>query len=162
MSSIQEFIDNWKNKDKKQNEKYNKIYYIYKKDNLNIDIKDEDAIMIQFVKDNPFISFKEYNQLAIKNNLIYNNGKVPYVVYLLSRVLYENPTNENKIIEVGKKLYDLGDKKLMRFVYSILSIIHKQYLDPVVNGQNVMYDKYWIKIIDDWKNINILLNNKII
>ncbi len=162
MNNIQEFIDYWKSQDKNKPEKYKKIYLIYKKDNKNIDILDEDKIMNQFVLDNPFISFKEFKDIIIKNNLIDTNNKnykIPYEFYLLSKILYENPTNENKIKEIGYKIYSYGDTKLMRFIYSILSIIHKQYNCSVIKGQNVIYDIYWSQIIENWKISKTLLSN---
>lgn len=143
--SIQEFIDEWKNKDIDLNkpEKYNKIYYFYKKDNQNIEIKDENAIILQFVNENPFVSYKKFIIIALQNNLIEKNAKLPYDIYLLTKIIYENPTNEDKIIDYGQRIYKLGGSKLIKFVYSILSIIHKQYLDPVVSGQQAIYDKCW-------------------
>ena len=150
MNNIEEFISYWKNFDNNKPDKYLKEYKIYKKDNKNIDILDEDKIMQQFIIDNPFISFIEFKDIIIKNKLILGK-KIPYELYIFSKSLYENPTNENKIKELGFKIYNYGDKKLMRLIYKILSIIHKEYKDAVVQGQNVIYDINWTPIIPDWK-----------
>ncbi len=150
-NNINDIINIWKKDDESKPSKFRKIYNIYKKDIHGQDIKDEDKIMLTFIEENPFISYKEFNNIAMKNGLIDSSLVIPFDIYNISKLLYMNPIDKNKIIEIGKALYESGGKKLMRLVSKILTYYYNQYSDPVVFSQQAIIDLIWDNIESNWK-----------
>lgn len=151
-NTIIDIINNWKKgNDSNKPEKYKKIYNFFKKDKNDQDIKDEDKIMLTSSQESPFISYKEFNDIAINAGYIDKSLTIPRDIYNISKLLYQNPTNKEIIIDIGKSLYQSGGKKIMRLIYNILTIFYHQYDDPVIYGQPAFIDICWTNFMKDWK-----------
>jgi hypothetical protein len=99
-------------------------------DNNNIDIEDfiqvEDEMIIEFVKVTPYICCK---------------------------IIYENPTNKNVIVEMGKKIYEMGGIQALSANYSII-----KYFSPYWNSTNIIIkmqgriiEEYFQDVSSEWK-----------
>jgi len=111
------------------------------KDNKDL-IKAEDEMIVEFVKVMPYPSYEE--MLEKLDNYIDLWCEYGEQHHIYCKTIYENPTNKNLIVEMGKKIYEMGGLQALSANHSII-----KYFSPYWNSTNIII-KMQGKIIEDY------------
>jgi hypothetical protein len=122
---------------------------------VNNDIEDfiqvEDEMIIEFVKVTPYPNYEEMLEKLDKHiDLLSEYGIKNHIC---CKTIYENPTNKNLIIEMGKKIYEMGGIQSLSANHTII-----KYLSPYWNSTNIIIksqggiiEEYFQDVSSDWK-----------
>jgi hypothetical protein len=123
--------------------------------NNNSEYKDfiqvEEELIREFVKVNPYSDYEEMlEKLEERIELWCEYGKEEHIC---CKIIYDNPTNKNLIVKMGKKLYEKGGMQTLTANHSII-----KYFSPYMNSTNYiikmqgrMIEEYFQDVCEDWK-----------
>jgi hypothetical protein len=107
--------------------------------------------MDQFVKENPYPTYKEM-LLKLDNNmdLFSEYGKMQHV---WCKTIYENPTNKTLIVETGKKIYRLGGMQALVSINTVLKYFSPYWdsFDADIKDQGNVIDLYFAGVTLEWR-----------
>ena len=114
-------------------------------------IETEDDIIKSFVTSTPYPSYQEMMDY-LKNN-IELGCEYGEMNHNLCKTIYENPTNKELIVEMGKKIYERGGIQALSANYTIL-----KYFSPycrstniVIKSQVSMIEHFFQSVTEEWK-----------
>jgi hypothetical protein len=118
----------------------------------NNDNKDlEDEVIIEFVKVTPYPSYEEMLEKLDKHiGLWCEYGKQHHIC---CKTIYENPTNKNLIIEMGKKIYKMGGMQALSANHTIIKCF-SPYWDStniIIKTQGRIIEEYFQDVSSEWK-----------
>lgn len=123
------------------------------KDLSNIEdlIKVEDEAILNFVKETPYPNYEEMlEKLDDHIDLWSEYGEYQH---LCCKIIYENPTNKNIIVERGKQIYKMGGKQALSAIHTII-----KYFSPYWNSENIIIkmqgriiEEYFQEVTPEWK-----------
>jgi hypothetical protein len=119
-------------------------------DNKNL-IQVEDEVIIEFVKVTPYPNYKKMlEKLDTHIELWCEYGKQHHIC---CKIIYENPTNKNLIVEMGKKIYEMGGMRALSANHTII-----KYFSPYWNSTNIIIktqgriiEEYFQDVSSEWK-----------
>ena len=114
-------------------------------------IKVEDEVIVEFVKVTPYPNYEEMlEKLNIYIDLWVEYGEQHHIC---CKIIYENPTNKNLIVEMGKKIYEMGGLQALSANHSII-----KYFSPYWNSTNIIIkmqgriiEEYFQEVSPEWK-----------
>ena len=122
-------------------------------DNNDIEnfIQVDDEMIIEFVKATPYPNYEE--MLEKLDNHIDLWSEYGIQNHICCKIIYENPTNKNLIVEMGKKIYKMGGMQALSANHTII-----KYLSPywksaniIIKSQGVIIQEYFQDVSSDWK-----------
>jgi len=125
------------------------------KEEINDYIKIEKEIIKEFAKSNPYPEYKEiYNFLKInsENNLTCLDMLCEYheINHNYCKIIYDNPNNEELIIDIGKKIYDRGGMQALQQNYYVLKLIYSNSTNNIIKGYSRIIENYFQKVTYEW------------
>ena len=120
--------------------------------NITQFITAEHQILENFVQQNPY---PEYDiMLENISNIAYLWSEYGEHNHVWCKAIYENPTNEEIIVKMGKLIYKRGGiKSLSANYYTLLHFSpYKQSTHPVVTGQRRMIGIYFQQVCSEWNS----------
>jgi hypothetical protein len=116
----------------------------------NEGIRIENEMLLAFVKENPYPTY-EVMLNKLNAELWAEYGKINHVC---CKIIYENPTNKDLIVEMGKKIYECGGIRALYANHDILNY-HSPYGDRknhnVIRSQARMIEFYFEDVCSEWK-----------
>jgi len=114
-------------------------------------IETENDIIKSFVTSTPYPSYQEMMDY-LKNN-IELECEYGEINHNLCKTIYENPTNEELIIEVGKKIYKRGGIQALYANYTILKYFSPYWRSTniVIKSQGSMIGHFFQSVTEEWK-----------
>ena len=118
----------------------------------NNDNKDsENDVIIEFVNVTPYPNYEE--MLEKLDNHIDLWSEYGEQHHMCCKLIYENPTNKNLIIEMGKNLYEMGGMQALSANHTII-----KNFSPYCNSTNIIIQKqgriieeYFQEVSPEWK-----------
>ena len=114
-------------------------------------IQVEDEMIAEFVKVTPYPSYEE--MLEKLNNYIDLWAEYGEQHHICCKIIYENPRNKNLIVEMGKKIYEMGGMQALSANHSII-----KYFSPYWNSTNIIIkmqgriiEEYFQEVSPEWK-----------
>lgn len=114
-------------------------------------IEVENEMILEFVKMNNYPNYQEMlNKLQNNIKLLseYNQQN-----HICCKIIYDNPTNKNLIVEMGKKIYQSGGIQSLSAIHSII-----KYFSPYWNSTNYIIkmqgriiEEYFQDVTVEWK-----------
>jgi hypothetical protein len=122
---------------------------------VNNDIEDfiqvDDEMIIEFVKVTPYPNYEEMLEKLDKHTDLLSKYGIKN--HICCKTIYENPTNKNLIIEMGKKIYEMGGIQSLSANHTII-----KYLSPywkstniIIKSQGGIIEEYFQDVSSDWK-----------
>ena len=99
-------------------------------------------MIVEFVKVTPYPNYEE--MLEKLDNYIELWAEYGMQNHICCKTIYENPTNKNLIVEMGKRIYDMGGMQALSANHTII-----KYLSPYWNSSNIII-KMQGRIIEDY------------
>jgi len=114
-------------------------------------IQVEDEVIVEFVKVTPYPNYEEMlEKLNIYIDLWAEYGEQHHIC---CKIIYENPTNKKLIVEMGKKIYEMGGLQALSANHSII-----KYFSPYWNSTNIIIkmqgriiEEYFQEVSPEWK-----------
>lgn len=113
--------------------------------------KKEDEMLVEFVKTTPYPNYKQMlKKLEGHIDLWSEYGEKNHK---WCKIIYENPTNKNVIVEMGKNIYEGGGGHTLWMNTNII-----KYFSPYWNSTNIiikmqggMIEQYFTDAFPEWK-----------
>lgn len=114
-------------------------------------IKSEDEMILEFVKVMPYPNYEEMlEKLDDHIDLWSEYGNHHHIC---CKIIYENPTNKKLIVEMGKKIYEMGGLQALSANHTII-----KYFSPYWNSTNItikmqgkIIEEYFQEVSPEWK-----------
>jgi hypothetical protein len=114
-------------------------------------IQVEDEVIVEFVKVTPYPNYEEMLEKLFNHiELLCEYGKKHHIC---CKIIYENPTNKNLIVEMGKKIYKMGGIQALSAIHTII-----KYFSPYCNSTNIIIktqgkiiEVYFQDVSSEWK-----------
>lgn len=114
-------------------------------------IQVEDEVILEFVKVTPYPNYEEMLEKLDNNiELWCEYGKQHHIC---CKIIYENPRNKNLIVEMGKKIYEMGGMQALSANHTII-----KYFSPYWNSTNIIIkmqgriiEEYFQDVSSEWK-----------
>jgi hypothetical protein len=118
---------------------------------LETSYKQEDKILTEFVNKMPYPEYKKL--LDTLNHNVILSCPYSYDFHTWCQTIYENPTDEKLIVEMGKKIYKKGGLQALKQSHSILSYFspYMASTDTVIRSQSIMIGKYFHGVCSEWE-----------
>ena len=111
----------------------------------------EDELIAEFVKTMPYPNYEEMLEKLDNNIELWSEYGEQHHIYC--KLIYENPTNKNLIIEMGKKIYEMGGIQALSASHTII-----KYFSPYWNSTNIIIktqgriiEEYFQDVSSEWK-----------
>ena len=72
--------------------------------------------------------------------------------HLCCKAIYENPTNPELIIDMGKKIYQRGGMQALVMNFYVLQSMYSGSNIPAINGQPRIIESYFTKVCPEWQD----------
>lgn len=121
-------------------------------------VKIEEELIEEFVKANPYPPYKEIYNLLEKqsdSDLTYLDMFCEYGEknHICCKIIYDNPNNEELIVDMGKKIYERGGKWALQQNLRVLRLIYSNSTHPIIKGHARMIEDYFHqKVSPEWLN----------
>ena len=118
----------------------------------NNDNKDsENDVIVKFVKVTPYPNYEEMLEKLDNHLDLWSEYGEQH--HMCCKLIYENPTNKNLIIEMGKNLYEMGGMQALSANHTII-----KNFSPYCNSTNIIIQKqgriieeYFQEVSPEWK-----------
>ena len=121
----------------------------------NNDIEDfiqvEDEMIIEFVKVTPYPNYEEMlEKIDNKIELWSEYGKEHHIC---CKIIYENPTNKNLIVEMGEKIYKMGGLQALSANHTIIKNFSPYWnsTNIIIKMQEKIIEEYFHEVSPEWK-----------
>jgi hypothetical protein len=112
----------------------------------------ERSLIVEFVKVTPYPNYEEMLEKLDNNiELLCEYGKQHHKC---CKIIYENPTNKILIVEMGKKIYEMGGMQSLSTNHTII-----KYFSPYWNSTNIrikiqgrIIENYFQDVSSEWKD----------
>ena len=107
---------------------------------------DDNAIIIRFVQTNPYPSYEEMmERIDCRVDLFAEYGSKNHVC---CKIIYENPTNKELIVEMGKAIYKMGGLQALSKNHEIIKCFSPY--KTLVQGRII--EEYFEGVCAEWKS----------
>ena len=97
-------------------------------------------LLENYIKENPYPTYEEMEERISHNAVLYSEyGKMHHEY---CKAIYENSTNKDLIVQMGKRIFNLGGMQALQANYNIL-----RYFTPFSESDNSEI-RSWGKIIE--------------
>ena len=115
------------------------------------EIKEYNEMIEEYVKLNPYPSYdKMIKKIGNELDLYAEYGDVNH---FCCKIIYENPTNKDLIVKMGKKIYSRGGMQSLQANCTII-----KYLSPYYESSNIqikshgrVLEFYFEEVTDEWR-----------
>ena len=109
-------------------------------------------MILEFIKVNPYPNFEEMLE-KLKNNieLISEYGLQQHIC---CKIIYENPRNKKLIVDMGKKIYELGGFEALQANHSIIKYFSPYWennTNNIIKSQGSIIEQYFEEVSLEWK-----------
>lgn len=115
------------------------------------EIQKENKMIEEYVKLNPYPSYDEIEKKLEKHLDLY--AEYGDLNHFCCKIIYENPTNKDLIVKMGKKIYERGGMTALQSNYHVI-----RYFTPFWESSNLviksyarMFDFYFTEVTDEWR-----------
>ena len=121
----------------------------------NNDIEDfiqvEDEMIIEFVKVTPYPNYEEMLEKLDKHIDLWSEYGIKN--HICCKIIYENPTNKNLIVEMGKKIYEMGGMQALSANHTIIKYLSPYWnsTNKIIKSQGGIIQEYFQDVSSDWK-----------
>ena len=108
-------------------------------------------VIVEFVKVTPYPNYEEMlEKLDNHIELWCEYGKQNHIY---CKTIYENPTNKNLIIEMGKKIYKMGGMQALLSNHTIIKYLSPYWnsTNKIIKSQGGIIQEYFQDVSSDWK-----------
>lgn len=121
-------------------------------DNTTIDdfIQIENDMILEYVRANPYPMYEEMLSRIRSNIELWSEyGKKQHIC---SKIIYENPTNKELIIQMGKKIYDIGGIQSLVSIHRILKYFSPYWSSKnhVIKSHGSLIEDYFQYVTTSW------------
>jgi len=106
----------------------------------------EQQEMTEFIKSNPYPIFEKVEE-KIQNRLDLW-CEYSFSNHMFCKIIYENPTNKDLIVEMGTKIYKMGGMQALLANYFII-----KYFSPYSESTNIIVKEQEKKIAEYFKDV---------
>jgi hypothetical protein len=113
--------------------------------------KAEDEMIVEFVKVTPYPNYEEMlEKLDDRIDLWSEYGECHHIC---CKIIYENPTNKNLIIEMGKKIYEMGGLQALSANHTIIKFFSPYWksTNVIIKTQARIIEEYFQEVSSEWK-----------
>ena len=115
-------------------------------------IQVENEMILEFIKVNPYPNYKEMLE-NIKDfiELVSEYGPSQHIC---CKIIYENPRNKKLIVEMGKKIYEMGGFNALQANHSIIKYFSpywKNNTNNIIKSQGSIIEQYFEEVSLEWK-----------
>ena len=114
-------------------------------------IQVEDEVIVEFVKVTPYPNYEEMLKKLDKHiELLCEYGKQHH---MCCKIIYENPTNKNLIVEMGKKIYEMGGIQALSSNHAIIKYFSPYWKSTniIIKMQGRIIEEYFQNVSSEWK-----------
>lgn len=111
----------------------------------------EHEMITEFVKITPYPNYEEMLEKLDNNIELWSEYGEQH--HICCKLIYENPSNKNLIIEMGKKIYEMGGMQALSSNHTII-----KYFSPYWSSTNITIQKqgkiieeYFQEVSPEWK-----------
>ena len=118
----------------------------------SFDNDDDDDAIIRFVESNPYPSYEEMmERIDCRVDLFAEYGSKNHD---WCKTIYENPTNKELIVEMGKAIYKMGGMHALSKNHEIIKCFSPYWSsgDPEIRVQGRMIEEYFKGVCAEWKS----------
>ena len=114
-------------------------------------IQVEDEMIVEFVKVTPYPNYEE--MLEKLNNYIDLWAEYGEQHHICCKIIYENPRNKNLIVEMGKKIYEMGGMQALSANHTIIKYLSPYWnsTNKIIKSQGGIIQEYFQDVSSDWK-----------
>ena len=111
----------------------------------------EAASIKKFVQTNPYPSYEEMmERIDCRLDLFAEYGTQNHE---WCKIIYENPTNKELIVKVGKAIYKMGGTQALSKNHEIIKCFSPYYKNPDIKiQQGRMIEEYFEDVCAEWKS----------
>jgi hypothetical protein len=70
--------------------------------------------------------------------------------HICCKVIYDNPNNEELIVDMGKKIYELGGMQALQQNHRVSRLIYSNSTHPIIRGHARIIENYFEKVSPEW------------
>jgi hypothetical protein len=114
-------------------------------------IEMEDEMILEFVKVTPYPNYDEMlNKLENRIELWCEYGNQNHIC---CKIIYENPTNKNLIVEMGKKIYEIGGMQALSANHTTIKYFSPYWnsTNTIIKMQGNIIESYFQNVTSEWK-----------
>lgn len=115
-------------------------------------ITEEDKMILQFVKKYPYPDHEV--MLSKLNSYVDLYAEYSKLNHACCKIIYENPTNAEIILNSGKQIYKNGGIELLKATHRILKYFSPYWSSSniIVKSQGSMIEVYFQGVTSEWKS----------
>jgi hypothetical protein len=122
-------------------------------DNSNIEdlIHVDDEMIMEFVKVTPNPNYEEMLEKLDNHLDLWSEYGVQNHIWC--KIIYENPTNKTLIVEMGKKIYEMGGMQALSANHTIIKYFSPYWKSTniIIKSQGVIIQEYFQDVSSNWK-----------
>ena len=118
---------------------------------IQLDDKNRNKVIEEFVNGTPYPNYEE--MLEKLDNHIDLWSEYGEQQHAYCKIIYENPTNKNLIVEMGKNIYNMGGIQALSANHTII-----KHFSPYWNNTNIIIkmqekiiEEYFQEVSPEWK-----------
>lgn len=119
--------------------------------NIKDFIQVEDEMIIEFVKATPYPNYEDMLEKLDKHIDLWSEyGKQNHIC---CKIIYENPTNKKLVVEMGKKIYEIGGMQALSANHAIIKYFSPYWnsTNIIIKSQGLIIQEYFQDVSSDWK-----------
>ena len=110
----------------------------------------DDEVIKRFVQSNPYPSYEEMmERIDSRIDLFAEYGPKNHD---WCKIIYENPTNKELIVEMGKAIYKMGGMQALFKNHEIIKYFSPYYKNPEIRVQGRIIEEYFEGVCAEWKS----------
>ena len=125
-----------------------------KKLDIENELKVENELIKQYVKVYPYPEFKEISNI-LHNNIDFIDMYAEYGLpnHICCKIIYENPTDKELIIEMGKKIFERGGIQALTMNHNVIKYVSPYWksTNNSIKGQGSNIEHYFQEVCEEWK-----------
>lgn len=112
------------------------------------EIKEEKMLIESWVKKNPYPSFDKVQKLIEFNIQLWSEyGEFNHTC---CKIIYENPSNKDLVIEMGKKIFKRGGGNALQSNFYIIASFYRASGNITVMSQKGVLERYFEGVTPLW------------
>lgn len=114
-------------------------------------IQVEDEVIVEFVKVIPYPNYEE--MLEKLDNHIELWSEYGKQNHICCKIIYENPRNKKLIVEIGKKIYQMGGMQALSANHTIIKHFSPYWKSTniIIKMQGRIIEEYFQDVSSEWK-----------
>jgi len=107
-------------------------------------------LLNEYIKDNPYPDYEEMEEILSNNPVLYSEyGKMHHEC---CKIIYENATNKDLIVEMAKRIFNVGGMQALRANYQILRNCtpFSESDNPEIRSWGKILEFYFMDVTPKW------------